>query len=106
MKSNRAVKLLGSAALGLLVSSCGEGQGLEEGPLDAPSRAVMALNSTGFPVSGFANLYQRTDPGTVVSGSIDPIRVPDARLCGGQQIQIAATGCVVDDGPNCTGPNG
>jgi hypothetical protein len=104
MNIKQGVGLLGAAALGVLASSCGEGQTLEGGSLEARAQALSG--SVAFPVSAFANLYQRTDPSTVVPGSIDPIRVPEARLCGGQEIQVTATGCVVDAGTACTGPEG
>ncbi len=54
-----------------------------------------------FDVSGRANLYQQTDPGTI-NDSIDPVRAPEARLCPGQTIEVSATGCVFDFGPRCT----
>jgi hypothetical protein len=105
MKFKHGMWLWGTAALGLL-ASCGEGQGVEESALASSAQAVTTPSSLSFPVSGLANLYQRTDPSTVVPGSIDPVRVPQARICGGQQIQISAGGCVADYGTQCTGPNG
>lgn len=105
MKSKHAARFLGTAVLGLLASSCGEGQG-QEGELATSSQAITAASAISFPVSAFANLYQRTDSSTVVPGSIDAIRVPQARLCAGQQIQLTASGCVVDAGASCTGPDG
>ena len=69
-------------------------------PVAAPAETVT------FPVSGFANLYQQTDPVTRTSLSIDPVLVPLARLCAAQQIEISAAGCVRDFGPLCTGPDG
>ena len=104
MKMRHGMWLLGTTALGVLASACGEGlPGEEQGTLGSQAQA---LGSVSFSVSGFANLYQGTDPSTVVTGSIAPIRVPDARLCAGQQLQLTASGCVVDDGPRCTGPDG
>lgn len=65
----------------------------------------MELSSVSFPVSGFANLYQNTDPGTI-NGSIPPVPVPSLCLAPGGQVDIVATGCVIDAGSFCTGPNG
>jgi hypothetical protein len=104
MKIKQGMRLLGTVALGVLASSCSEAQRPEE--VSLKTRAQALESSVEFPVSAFANLYQRTDPSTVVPGSIDPIRVPQARLCAGQPIQITATGCVVDAGSLCTGPEG
>ncbi len=67
---------------------------------------LVEAETVTFEVSGFANLYQQTNPNTQTTHSIDPIKLPIARLCPNQQIQITATGCVVDYHSGCTGPDG
>lgn len=65
---------------------------------------VMATTVT-FEVPGQANLYQQTNPETVL-GSIDPVKVPNIRLKPGQSIEVTATGCAVSNGPICVPPDG
>ena len=62
--------------------------------------------SVTFEVSGFANLYQRTNPAWVTVLSIDPVPVPGAALSPGQQIEITATGSVQDHASEWSGPDG
>ncbi len=93
---------------------------LRKGAMTRPSHQVLQVccvilfsllsahafpDEVNFQVSGKANLYQQTNPGTI-SGSINPVRVPQARLCPGQTIRISASSCVVDFGPRCTSPVG
>lgn len=54
-------------------------------------------------VSGQANLYKDSGP---YDGGISPALSSAAGFCAGAEIAITADGCVVDDGPRCTGPDG
>lgn len=103
MQSHKNVWTLSFIAMVPFALSCGEG--LREGDALTDQKQLASMASM-FPVAGAANLYQRTNPETVVSGSLDPVLVPEAALCAGQQIQLTATGCVVDYGASCTGADG
>ena len=64
----------------------------------------LELGSASVTVPGTANLYQNTLYPTF--GATPAVPVDGACMGPGGQIDIAATGCAVDAGPSCTGPDG
>lgn len=100
---DRVKNVIASTIVVLVTSTTFVGCQLETSP--ETESAYLAAHTTTMSVSGFANLYHDSNPETQV-GSISPISVQDACITAGGEIEIQASGCTVDAGASCTGPDG
>ncbi|MCC6558011.1 MAG: DNRLRE domain-containing protein [Polyangiaceae bacterium] len=91
-----------SIALAVFVAGCAQSGGDAE-PLGA---AEEALTATVF-VPGQANLYQswQGKDGYGTGGAQNPVPA-GIEACGGATVTVTASGCAIDAGASCTGPNG
>ncbi|NIM51045.1 MAG: hypothetical protein GTO22_17650, partial [Gemmatimonadales bacterium] len=102
-------------ALGLMLIAATLAACAERAAPTAPGDDLVVLSTSAlvsgdvfvdFSVSGNANLYYHTNPEWNWPGNIPPSSVPGACIEAGGIIAVEASGCVVDAGSSCTGPNG
>jgi hypothetical protein len=96
-----------TVAVALFAAGCAQSGAPTKGETTESLGSTQQALTASIAVSGFANLYQNWQGMDGYStGGAQPAVSTGINACSGGTVTVTSTGCAVDDGPNCTGPNG